>query len=45
MNEDMTDKQFEKILKMVSMILEGCEDITQAREKIAELIKDKSPTE
>lgn len=25
--EDMTDKQFDKILKMVSMILDGCKDL------------------
>ena len=38
--EDMTDKQFDKILKMVLMILDGCENIEQAKEKVKELIAD-----
>lgn len=38
--EDMTDKQFDKILKMVSMILDGCKDIEEAKEKVKELIED-----
>lgn len=36
----MTDKQFDKILKMVSMILDGCKDIEEAKEKVKELIED-----
>lgn len=45
--EDMTDKQFDKILKMVSMILDGCKDIEEAKEKVKELLEDqkKNPTE
>lgn len=39
MNE-MTDKQFDKILKMVSMILDGCKDIEEAKEKVAELLEE-----
>lgn len=38
--ENMTDKQFEKILKMVSMILDGCKDLDEAKEKVAELLED-----
>ena len=38
MNEIMTDKQFDKILKMVSMILDGCEDLEEAKKKVEELI-------
>lgn len=38
--EEMTDKQFDKILKMVSMILDGCENLEEAKEKVAELIED-----
>ena len=38
--EVMTDKQFDKILKMVLMILDGCENIEQAKEKVKELIND-----
>ena len=40
MNAEMTDKQFDKILKMVSMILDGCKDIEEAKEKVAELLED-----
>lgn len=38
--ENMTDKQFDKILKMVSMILDGCKDLDEAKEKVAELLED-----
>lgn len=38
--EQMTDKQFDKILKMVSMILDGCEDLEEAKEKVSELLED-----
>ena len=45
----MTDKQFDKILKMVSMILEGCKTLDEAKEKVAELLdepkKEKSSAE
>lgn len=40
MAEVMTDKQFDKILKMVSMILDGCKDLDEAKEKVAELLED-----
>ena len=33
--EEMTDKQFDKILKMVSMILDGCKDLDEAKEIIS----------
>lgn len=43
MEEVMTDKQFDKILTMVSMILDGCEDLEEAKKKVKELIeKEKS---
>ena len=45
MKEEMTDKQFDKILKMVSMILDGCKDIEEAREKVKELLKDRKQEE
>lgn len=38
--DQMTDKQFDKILKMVSMILDGCEDLEEAKEKVSELLED-----
>jgi len=37
MEENMTDKQFEKIVQMISMILDGCKDLDEAKRKIAEL--------
>ena len=36
----MTDKQFDKILEMVSMILDGCKDLDEAKEKIRQLIEN-----
>lgn len=43
MEEVMTDKLFDKILTMVSMILDGCEDLEEAKKKVKELIeKEKS---
>ncbi len=45
--EDMTDKQFDKILKMVLMILDGCKDIEEAKAKVKELTEEqkKNPNE
>ena len=40
MEEVMTDLQFKKILEMVKMILEGCSNIEEAREKIQKLINE-----
>lgn len=40
MNE-MTDKQFKIILEMVNMILDGCKDLDEAKEKVRKLIEDK----
>ena len=39
MEEGMTDKQFNKVLKMILLILEGCKDIEEAKEKIKALLK------
>ena len=38
--DEMTDKQFDKILKMVLMILDGCNDIEEAKEKVKELLEE-----
>lgn len=38
----MTDRQYDGILQMIGMILEGCKDIEEAKRKIAELRKDKT---
>ncbi|MDD6810893.1 MAG: hypothetical protein PUD93_03360 [Lachnospiraceae bacterium] len=40
MEEKMTDKQFDKILKMVSMILDGCKDLEEAKQKVRELLEE-----
>lgn len=37
MAELMTDKQFDKIIKMISMILDGCKDLDEAKKKVNEL--------
>ena len=40
MEDIMTDKQFKTILEMVNMILDGCEDLNEAKEKIQKLIDE-----
>lgn len=35
----MTNEQFETILEMIRMILDGCSDIETAKNKVDELIK------
>ncbi len=39
--EIMTDKQYNGILQMISMILDGCENLEEAKQKIAELRQGK----
>ena len=36
----MTHKQFKIILQMVDMILDGCKDLEEAKEKVQALIKE-----
>lgn len=36
--EDMTDRQFDTMLKMFGMILDGCKDLAEAKEKVEELL-------
>lgn len=43
--DEMTDKQFDKILKMVAMILDGCKDLEEAKAKVAELLEKEKPAE
>lgn len=38
--EEMTDKQLKTILEMVDMILDGCEDLEEAKRKIQKLIEN-----
>ena len=40
MVEVMTDKQFKTILEMVDMILDGCKDLEEAKEKVQKLIRE-----
>lgn len=39
MVEVMTNEQFETILEMIRMILDGCDDIETAKRKIDDLIQ------
>lgn len=39
--EVMTDLQFITILEMVDMILDGCKDINEAKEKVERLIEQR----
>lgn len=43
MEEIMTDRQYDGILQMIQMILEGCSDLDEAKRKIDELRKNKKP--
>lgn len=40
--ENMTDRQYDGILQMIEMIVNGCKDLDEAKKKIAELRKDKN---
>lgn len=42
MVDAMTDKQFKTILEMVDMILDGCKDLAEAKEKVQKLIEHQS---
>lgn len=41
MAEIMTDRQYDGILQMIEMIIDGCKDLEEAKRKIAELRKEK----
>ena len=36
----MTDKQFDNILMMIRMFLDGCMDLDEANKKVEELLED-----
>ena len=36
----MTDKQFKTMFQMFGMILDGCKDINDAKQKVDQLIKE-----
>lgn len=38
MDDGMTDRQLQTILRMVDMILDGCEDLQEAKEKLGKLM-------
>ena len=38
--EYMTDKQFDMIIQMVYMIMDGCDDLEEAKEKVKELLEE-----
>lgn len=40
MVDSMTDKQFDKIIKMIRMVLDGCKDLDEAKEKVDKLMED-----
>lgn len=40
MDNAMTDKQFDKIIKMIRMVLDGCTDLDEAKEKVDQLIDE-----
>lgn len=40
MTDAMTDKQFKTILEMVDMILDGCKDLDEAKQKVQKLIEN-----
>ena len=37
MGEVLTDRQYDGILQMIGMILDGCKDLNEAKRKIEEL--------
>ena len=45
MEEIMTDMQFNKLIQMIAMILDGCKDLDEAKAKIAELKKNEKNKE
>ena len=45
MAEVMTDRQYDGILQMIEMIVDSCKDLEEAKQKIAELRKEKKEKE
>ena len=43
--DNMTDKQFKTILEMFDMILDGCKDLEEAKQKVQKLIDNQSTKE
>lgn len=36
--KDMTDRQLDKIIQMIRMVLDGCTDLNEAKKKIDQLM-------
>ena len=45
MVEAMTDRQYDGILQTIEMIINSCKDLEEAKQKIAELRKEKKEKE
>lgn len=43
--EIMTDRQYDGILQMIEMIVDGCKDLDEVKRKISELRKEKNEKE
>ena len=41
----MTDKQFDRIIQMIRMVLDGCKDLEEANQKIDQLLGDRKDKE
>lgn len=37
----MTDKQFDKIIQMIRMVLDGCKDLEEAKQKVDQLMDNR----
>lgn len=40
MVDAMTDKQFDKIIQMIRMVLDGCKDLEEAKQKVDQLLEN-----
>ena len=40
MVDSMTDKQFDKIIKMIRMLLDDCKDLEKAKKQVDERIEE-----
>ncbi len=41
----MTDKQFDKIMQMIRMVLDGCKDLDEAKKKVDQLMENSKDKE
>ena len=41
----MTDKQFDRIIQMIRIVLDGCKDLEEAKQKIDQLLGDRKDKE